>query len=280
MKISIYTLAKDAIRLDFHLKAMLAHHLQYADEIIVIECNSKDKTYQTITSFNNPKIRVFRENWNQTDSYLGILNRAQSYCTGDWCIKLDIDEFIPEWEWEKIRAYLTDTTADIVPIRLINFYGNYLVFHGDPLKSCWPLNKWPIHRNSKMFEAWGDSSNVRIKGHDVEEGRAEDIAGFEVHHFGAVRYATRLREKWRTQAIRNQRNTGMYTERSKIKILPSFLFNLFRHNWFDPAFMNYLKLYQGTVMNIVRQNPQEFVRDKMKLYNYLKQRENTAKTAA
>lgn len=269
MNISIYTLAKDAVRLDFHLKSMLTHHLQYADEIVICEGYSSDKTYEVIRSLNHPKLKVYRRRWDARESFLELLAETRSRCSGDWCIKLDIDEFIPEWEWDRLRAYLAVTDADIVPVRMVNFYGNYKVFHNEPEKSLWPVVKWPIHRNTDDFELWGDTSNVRLKGKAVDYGRA-DCEGVEVHHFGAVRDAARLREKWRTQAIRDQRCSGKYKDHSRIIGLPSLLFDFFRHRWNDPAYMDYLKIYPGPYMDIVTQHPEEFIRDKMQLYKTLK----------
>ena len=271
MKISLYTLAKNAIRLDFHLKAYLEHHLQYADEIVIVECYSKDKTLDVINNTLSNKIKLQRVTWTPTSSYLEILDQARRLCTGDWCIKLDIDEFIPEWEWKKLRQYLEIVGDVIVPIKLLNFYGNYKVYHSEPEKSYWPHVKWPIHRNCDSYEVWGDSSNVRMTGKNNLFNRVDDRY-FEVHHFGAVRYASKLREKWRTQAIRNQKHTGMYKERSEIIDLPAFFYKVLRHNWLDKAFMDFLKIYDGPVMDVVRSSPEEFIRDNMKTYNYIKKK--------
>jgi hypothetical protein len=43
---------------------------------------------------------------------------------GDWCILLDCDEFIPEWEFERLRQFLASTDKDLVPVRFYHFYAN------------------------------------------------------------------------------------------------------------------------------------------------------------
>ena len=83
---------------------------------------------------------------------------------GDWCIHLDSDEFIPDWEFEPIRQHLAHTTDRMIPVKFTNFYGNCRVYHSDPAKSHWITQKMIIHRNVvDEFEFWGDGSNLRRK---------------------------------------------------------------------------------------------------------------------
>ena len=87
---------------------------------------------------------------------------------------------------------------------------------------------------------------------------------FTCHHFGCVRNPARLREKWR-----NMRGRLYNAEQPRFR-LPSFLFNLFPHDWADPDYLPYLRVYDGPYVKAVRDNPAEFVRDGLKLYKYLK----------
>jgi hypothetical protein len=48
MKLSLYTFVRNGIYLDFHVEAMLRHHVEYVDEIIVNEGFSDDGTYERI----------------------------------------------------------------------------------------------------------------------------------------------------------------------------------------------------------------------------------------
>src|SRR5262249_26053867 len=127
MQISLYTFVRNGIRYDFHVEAMLRHHLPFVDEIIVDEGMSTDRTYDVIKDIH-PRIKVFRNKWDQLDWYTTFKNRARRNCTGDWCILLDCDEFIPEWEFERLRSVLTTTSHDILAVRMVHFYGNYRVF--------------------------------------------------------------------------------------------------------------------------------------------------------
>ncbi len=200
MKISIYTFVKDGLFYDFHVAAMLRHHLPLADEIIVNEGFSTDGTFEAIRDID-PKVKIHRSRWDQSNPdtwHRDFKNHARQLCTGDWCILLDCDEFIPEWEFDRLRAYLASAETSIVPVKFVHFYGNYKVYLAT-LPQIIPLTGMRIHRNIPEIEVWGDGANVRFRDREYDAATVAQGA-FEVHHFGTVRNPARLRQKWRTQA--------------------------------------------------------------------------------
>jgi glycosyltransferase involved in cell wall biosynthesis len=264
MRLSIYTGVKNGLFYDFHVEAMLRHHLSLADEIIVNEGHSSDGTYEAIAQID-PRIRVHRFDWTRSNPdswHRDFKNQARRLCTGDWCILLDCDEFIPEWEFERLRAFLEVTDKPIVPVRFTHFYGNYRVFLAK-LPATTPGSGRRIHRNVSHIEVWGDGSDVRFAGGD---GSADSVAeeAFEVHHFGSVRNPARLRQKWRTQAQQHA------VENPRWNKVPGFVFDLFPHRWDDESFLGNLAIYDGPLIRAVRDDPAEFTRDNAWLYEHLK----------
>jgi glycosyltransferase involved in cell wall biosynthesis len=258
MFISIYTFVKNGIFLDYHVVEMLKHHLPLADEIIVNEGNSSDRTFEEISKIDK-KIKVFRSDWGKLKDqswFVKFKNDARQKCKGEWCILLDCDEFIPEWEFSRIRQYLQETTDIMIPVRLMNFYGNYKVYHEFPKIVNWPDRKMIIHRNIADIEVWGDGSNVRLKNTVLDWSVVAQE--FSCHHFGFVRNPARLRQKWR-----NIQSWGNWLK------LPAFLFDLRPHNWMDTQYLRDLARYEGPYIRAVRENPDEFVRDEFALYQYL-----------
>ena len=164
MLLSIYTFIKNGLFFDYHVVDMLKHHLPFADEIIVNEGYSTDGTYERISNID-PKIRIFRTHWPQPGSdkawYLSFKNEARREARGEWCLLLDADEFVPEWEFETIRAYLQSSSESMIAFKLINFYGSYKVYFADPAKTGAPFYKMLLHRNTPEFEVWGDGADVR-----------------------------------------------------------------------------------------------------------------------
>lgn len=269
MKLSLYTAVKDGIKNDLHIEAMLKHHLPLVDELIVNEGYSQDETFTKISQID-PKIKIFRSIWETPKDLawcIGFKEEARRHCSGDWCIHLDCDEFIPEWEFDAIRRKLSDATELMLPVKFINFYGSYKVFHRNPSRVHWPDKKMIIHRNVPDIEFWGDGSNVKDRGAEFSWGASEPQ--FTVHHFGMVRDPAILRYKW---WIQGRAVSGRITRFRP----PRALFHLFPHNWKDPLFLQDLEIYAGQDIAAVRTDPNEFIRDNLKLLRYLESAGNVS----
>ncbi len=266
MKISIYTFVRNGIYYDYHVVDMLKHHLDLADEIIVNEGFSTDGTYEAIKNIH-PKIKIFHSKWdfsNPKKFWVDLKNAAREKCNGDWCILLDCDEFIPEWEFYKLRKFLQVTDKILLPLNFINFYGNYRIFVKKPRKLNLAKYNYRIHKNTGEIEVWGDGANVRVKGKTLPPFSNYDGPWFTIHHFGAVKDPARLREKWHWQS-------RFYKKTIKNRInIPKFLYKMFPHKWDDPHFLPYLDIYDGPFIKAVQDNPKEFVRDDFYLYKLLK----------
>lgn len=266
MRLSIYTFVKNGLFYDFHVAAMLRHHLPLADEIVVNEGFSTDGTFEAIRDID-PKVKIHRSQWDQSNPdtwHRDFKNSARERCTGDWCILLDCDEFIPEWEFARLRSFLETADTSIVPVRFVHFYGNYKVYLGT-LPQIIPLTGLRIHRNIPDIEVWGDGANVRFRDREYDTASVAPDT-FDVHHFGSVRNPARLRQKWRTQARQHDARNPRWDK------VPGLVFNMFPHQWDDPDFLDKLAIYDGPHIKAVVDDPAEFTRDNFWLYEHLKRR--------
>ena len=245
---------------------MLKHHLPLADEIVVNEGYSTDGTYEAIKDLD-PKIKIFRTKWHQPKDeswWIHFKDAARRQCTGDWCLHLDSDEFIPDWDFDRLRAHLATTSDTLIPTTFKNFWGNYRVYHADPGKIRWVTSKMIIHRNlPDAIEFRGDGSNVKVKGQNFTWDTSK--LRFDVHHFGGVRYAGHLRRAYWLQG-RFRSGRAIWARP------PQFMFDLFPQNWADPDFIDGLAIYDGPFIKAVHDNPDRFARDKFYLFNLLSQR--------
>jgi glycosyltransferase involved in cell wall biosynthesis len=270
MLLSIYTCVRDGLYHDYHVVQMIRHHLPFADEIVVHDGNSTDGTAEAIAAIGSDKVKLFRSDWGKPTGLEWIANfknAARKRCRGRWAVNLDCDEFIPEWDFEAFRRWLEDAPegTDVLPLRMMNFYGSYRVYHRDPVKVPWPDVKWNVHRNRPDIEVYGDGSNVRRVGEEVTRYPVEPR--FTCHHFGFVRNPARLRQKWRN--VLANLYSRRHGKRANWFALPSLLFDLFPHRWKDPQFLPDLAVYDGPHVAPVRDDPAEFTRDRGEMYDYL-----------
>jgi glycosyltransferase involved in cell wall biosynthesis len=253
MTVSLYTFVKDGLYGDFHVVDMIKHHVPFADEIVVNEGFSTDGTYEAIKDIS-PKVKVVRNHLDRSEPNAWLRkakDQARRLCTGDWCVLMDCDEFLPEWEFDRLREHMARTDKHILTATYKHFYGNYKVLYDNPAKPYPPRQKSIAHRNWPDIEIYGDGSDVRIPSLG---SAAEDTAfRFDVHHFGEVRNAARLRHKWHVQGNRDVKNRWSW--------VPGFVFNWLPHKWSDEDFLQHLRAYDGPYVAAVRNNPGEFVRD-------------------
>jgi glycosyltransferase involved in cell wall biosynthesis len=267
MKLSLYTSVRNGLFFDFHVVEMLRHHVDMVDEIVVNEGYSDDGTYEAIKDIH-PKIRIVRAQWDRSQPgawWRTFGDDARKLCTGDWCIKVDVDEFVPEWEWDRLHKLIATTDKKILPMRFMNFYANYRVYN----PKTTPHYKFTIHRNVDDAIVVGDGANVEIASEPWGEVPEDAII---CHHYGAVRHAARLRQKWRNDG-------AMKRQRPAFDWVPSFIYDLLPHSWLDRDFLSDLRIYDGPFAREVAKNPAEFTRDGMKVYEYLKKHGGQVKPA-
>lgn len=97
-------------------EAMLARCLESvkeADEIIVVDTGSFDKTKEIAQSFG---AHVFDFEWE--DDFAKARNYAKSLCTGDYIISIDADEVLEVGGIEKIRDLLNFMNPDSVGVHM------------------------------------------------------------------------------------------------------------------------------------------------------------------
>lgn len=90
------------------LEACLCSVQGLADEIIIVDTGSTDKTKEIARKFTD---NIFVFPWQ--DDFSACRNFSLEKATGDWILALDADEIIAEEDHQKIRELITRETRDI-----------------------------------------------------------------------------------------------------------------------------------------------------------------------
>lgn len=105
-----------------HIAACL-QSLQWADEIVVVDSGSNDKTVEIARQFTS---KVFVEPWQGMGRQK---NKAVELAQGPWIVSLDADERVPrELALEIQQAIIKDKPA-VYAVRRKNMYGEHWVRH-------------------------------------------------------------------------------------------------------------------------------------------------------
>ncbi len=171
----------------------------WADEIVVVDAESHDKTAQIAREFTD---HVLVRPW---PGYAAQKNTALAEATGDWVLSLDADEVVSPALRADIEALLSGSAAADgyeVPRRNI-FWGRW-VRHGG-LYPDWQLRLFRRGRGRfverAVHEAVAvDGAVARLRGH-LEHRSYRDVADFLAR---ANRYSTLAAEEW----IRSGRRIG------------------------------------------------------------------------
>src|SRR3989338_4504108 len=133
--ISVVVIAKNEER---NIAECLGSVYGWADEVIVVDDESSDKTVEMAKKFANRVVQRKMENE-------GIhRNWAYAQAKNEWVLNLDADEIVSDELKNEITAVLPNTKFHAFDIPLRNFVGKYWVKHG----GWYPANKLRLFMKS------------------------------------------------------------------------------------------------------------------------------------
>lgn len=165
MKISGFTIVRNAIKFKYPVIPSIRSILPICDEFIVNVGDSEDGTLDLIRTIASPKIRIIQSQWdmNQGSQVLSQqTNLALKECKGDWAFYLQSDEVIHQADLYKLKFwmwyYLNQKDVDALRLWWLHFYGSFWRYRID---FGWYQKQDRIIRNNKQIESHGDAFGFR-----------------------------------------------------------------------------------------------------------------------
>ena len=138
MKISGFTIVRNAVKFHYPVVASITSILPICDEFIVNVGDSDDGTLELVRSIKDPKIKIIQTVWDMTQGSAVLseqTNIAFSHCAGDWAFYLQTDEVVHEADLPRLRScmrrYWHDPSVDALRFKWLHFYGSYYRYRID-----------------------------------------------------------------------------------------------------------------------------------------------------
>ncbi len=143
-----------------------------ADEIIVVDTGSSDKTLEIARAF---AAKIFSFQW--INDFSAARNEALKQATGDWILHLDADETLEETSAGKIRPLISTTDSDALIVSVRNYH--------PPQDMVKYLDSGQIRlfRNRPEYR-YRNAIHEQITFSIEENGGSIKDAPLLIHHFG------------------------------------------------------------------------------------------------
>ncbi|MDB5193398.1 MAG: glycosyltransferase family 2 protein [Segetibacter sp.] len=199
MKISGFTIIKNAIINDYPIIEAITSILPVVDEMVVLVGDSSDGTRELVKSIGSDKIKIFDSVWDhslrkggsvlavETDKAFKLVDPEST-----WAFYIQADEVVHEKYLpaivEACKKYKDDERVEGLLFKYVHFYGAYSLV-GDSRR--WYSREIRIIRNDKTINAYKDAQgfrkgNVRLKVKPVE--------GY-IYHYGWVKSPQQMKKK-------------------------------------------------------------------------------------
>jgi hypothetical protein len=199
MKITGFTIIRNAIKFDYPIVESIQSILPICDEFIVSVGNSIDDTLQLIKSINSPKIKIIESTWDDNLREGGeMLSIETNKCMdaisldSDWLFYLQADEVIHEKYLPAIKKaaeqFLNDRRVEGLLFNYIHFYGNYNYVADS---RSWYREEVRIIRNDRQIRSYKDAQGFRKNGRKLN---VKPINAF-VYHYGWVKHPKNMQAK-------------------------------------------------------------------------------------
>ncbi|MDG1475619.1 MAG: glycosyltransferase family 2 protein, partial [Vicingaceae bacterium] len=192
MKISGFTIIRNAIKFDYPVIESINSILPICDEFIVAVGNSDDETLALIQSIDSPKIKIIKTIWDDNLRVGGQVlanetNKAMDAIStdSDWCFYIQSDEVVHENYLQSIKesmqTHLNNLTVDGLLFHYTHFYGSY-DFVG--VSRSWYKNEIRIIRNNKAIHSYKDAQGFRKNDKKLNVKRVNA----NIYHYGWVKH--------------------------------------------------------------------------------------------
>ncbi|MEO6314046.1 MAG: glycosyltransferase family 2 protein [Chitinophagaceae bacterium] len=199
MKISGFTIIKNAVINDYPIVESISSILPVVDEMIVGIGDGDDDTENLVRSIASPKIKIFHTVWDKNLRKGGAVlaaetNKAFAQVSpdSDWAFYIQADEVVHEQSHGAILAaanrYNADKRIDGLLFNYVHFYGTYN-YIGDSRR--WYSHEIRIIRNDKKIASYKDAQGFRKHGSKLVV-QAIDAA---IYHYGWVRSPQLMKTK-------------------------------------------------------------------------------------
>lgn len=199
MKISGFTIIKNAVKNDYPIVEAIKSILPVVDEMIVSIGESEDDTEQLIRSIQSDKIRIFHSVWDPALREGGRVlavetDKAFKHISpdSDWAFYIQADEVVHEKYHaaiiEAAKKYKDDTRVEGLLFHYTHFYGTY-DYVGDSRK--WYDKEVRIVRNDSSIQSYKDAQGFRKNGQKLH---VKLIDAF-IFHYGWVKDPVQMKQK-------------------------------------------------------------------------------------
>jgi len=169
MKISGFTMGKNASKLYYPMKQSIMSILPIVDEFIVALGNSDedDTSRKEIESIGSDKIKIIDTVWDLEKYPRGMENAHQTdiamkECSGDWLFYLQADEVVHEKHLpiiqQRCEELLNDKEVEGLLFNYYHFWGDYDHYH---FSHRWYKNEIRIVRNDPEIHSFESAQSFR-----------------------------------------------------------------------------------------------------------------------
>jgi hypothetical protein len=204
MKVSGFTIVRNAIKYDYPVVEAITSVLSLCDEFVVAVGKSEDDTLGLIKGIPSDKIKVIETIWDDTLRAGGrtfALETDKAFQTilpdADWCFYIQADEVLHEKYLKAVQQamvqYKGDLTIDGLLFNYKHFYGSY-DYVGESWR--WYRREIRVVRNDKRIFSYRDAQGFR-KRPDYKLRVA--LIDATIYHYGWVkdpRTMQKKREEW------------------------------------------------------------------------------------
>jgi hypothetical protein len=200
MKVSGFTIVRNAVRYDYPIIEAITSVLPLCDEFVVAVGNSEDDTLRLIKSISSEKIKIIETLWDDSLRAGGrtfALETDKAFhavaTDADWCFYIQADEVLHEKYHAVVKREMLlhkdDKHVDGLLFNYKHFYGSY-----DYVGESWQWYRREIRivRNRKDIFSYKDAQGFRKLPNQKLNVKLIDAF---IYHYGWVKEPTDMQKK-------------------------------------------------------------------------------------